>query len=230
MQTKRDSRDQGRRWLGFAVGGAVVVAIAAAGFLLSGGDPDPPRRVQEFMIVNIPPPPPPPPPEVQPPPEQQMVEQPKMVEPEIKQEKPVEQPKDEKPNDSRSDEPPGPLALDADAKGPGDMAAKKGGRPITGGGGGGSRWGWYATMVQTQLEQALRSNPKTKNAVMQVQVRVWADSSGRISRIVLVSSTGSADVDDAIRNEVMAGIVLREPPPADMPMPMVTRITARRPT
>jgi hypothetical protein len=29
---------------------------------------------------------------------------------------------------------------------------------------------------------------------------------------------------------VFGSLVLREPPPKDMPMPMVTRVTARRPT
>ncbi|ALK09640.1 hypothetical protein BVIR_1866 [Blastochloris viridis] len=229
MVNKRDSRDSRRRSVVFGAGAVVVLGlIGGSVLLLTGGEQEPPRRVQEFMVVTIPPPPPPP--EVQPPPEAQMVEQPKVTEQEFKEDKVVEQPKDEVPNDdTKADEPPGPPALDADAKGPGDMAAKVGGRPMTGGGGGGSRWGRYASMVQGQLEAALRSNPKTRNAVMQVQVRVWADSSGRISRIVLASSSGNPEIDNAIRNEVLAGIVLREPPPPDMPMPMVTRITARRP-
>jgi periplasmic protein TonB len=32
------------------------------------------------------------------------------------------------------------------------------------------------------------------------------------------------------RNDVLGGLTLREPPPKDMPMPMVTRVTARRPS
>ena len=32
------------------------------------------------------------------------------------------------------------------------------------------------------------------------------------------------------RNDVLGGLTLREPPPKDMPMPMVTRLTARRPS
>lgn len=231
MSAKRDSRDSRLRTLLVAIAGVVMLAIVGAGLvLLSGGEQEPPRRVQEFMVVSLPPPPPPPPPQVQPPPEEKMVEQPKITEPEIKEEKVVEQPKDEAPNDdSKNDEPPGPISLESDAKGPGDMASKKGGRPVSGGAGGASRWGWYASMVQGQLEAALRANAKTRNAVMQVQVRVWADSSGRITRVALVSSSGNAEVDNAIRSEVLSGLMLRQPPPPDMPMPMVTRITARRP-
>ena len=84
--------------------------------------------------------------------------------------------------------------------------------------------------MQAQIEAALRANSKTRNAIMQVQVRLWADASGRVNRIQLVSSTGDAELDAAIRNDVLGSIVLREPPPKDMPMPMVTRVTARRPS
>ncbi len=52
--------------------------------------------------------------------------------------------------------------------------------------------------------------------------------SGRVSRVQLVSSTGDAELDAIIRNDVLGGLTLREPPPKDMPMPMVTRVTARR--
>jgi protein TonB len=44
-----------------------------------------------------------------------------------------------------------------------------------------------------------------------------------------MSSTGDAELDAIIRNEVLGSLTLREPPPKDMPMPMVTRVTERRP-
>jgi membrane protein involved in colicin uptake len=125
-----------------------------------------------------------------------------------------------------------PLGLDQAPTGPGDqfnLAGRPGGRGLLGGGGGGSRWGWYATIVQQQIEAALRANPKTRNVIIQVQIRLWADGTGRISRIQLVSSTGSPEIDAAISSEVLTGVMLREPPPTDMPMPMTARITARRP-
>jgi periplasmic protein TonB len=216
--------------------GVVIACIAilfgAAGYWLVAGDDTPPaRQVREITIVNITPPPPPPPPPPQQMPEQKIIEQPKMAEPEIKEEKPVEKPKDEPAKDAKNDEPPGPLALDAKAVGPGDLfnlAGKPGGRPY-GGGGGGSRWGWYASIVQAQIESALRANSKTRRAVMQLQIRLWADSSGRVNRVQLVSSTGDSELDSAIRDDVLGSLMLREPPPKDMPMPMVTRVTARRP-
>ncbi|KIU48742.1 energy transducer TonB [Bradyrhizobium sp. UASWS1016] len=218
--------------------GAVVVvaALFLSGiiyFLLGHDDMPPPRQVRDLTIVNVTLPPPPPPPPPQPQPEQKMIEQPKMAEPEFKEEKPVDKPKDEPAKDAKNDEPPGPLSLDAKPTGPGDLfnlGGKPGGSPYGGGGGGGSRFGWYATIITSQIEAAIRANPKTRNMATQIQVRLWVDSSGHISRVVLTPSSGNAEVDAALRNEVIGSLTLREPPPKDMPMPVVTRVTARRPS
>lgn len=217
---------------------AVSVIGAVAVVFVSGDGAPPPKPVQELTIVNIipPPPPPPPPPEVQPPPEpeQEMIEQVQVEDPEIQAEQETEEPQEAPPEEVAADEPPtGPLGLDQAAEGPGDqfnLAARPGARGFGGGGGGGSRWGWYASIVQQQIEGALHANPKTRNVVMQVQVRLWADKSGRVSRVQLVNSTGDPEIDAVIRSEVLAGLTLRQPPPDDMPMPMVARITARRST
>jgi outer membrane biosynthesis protein TonB len=219
---------------------AVLVLAAAVVLFASGDDTPPPRRVNEFTIVNVVPPPPPPPPPTPPEPQQQpepeMIEQPKMTDPEVKEEAKAEEPKEAPPADSSDEPPPGPLGLDQAADGPGDqfnLVGRPGGRGLLGGGGGGgggSRWGWYASMVQQQIEAALRANAKTRNVVLQVQIRLWADGTGRVSRVQLMSSTGDPEIDALIRGEVFAGLTLREPPPADMPMPMVARISARRPS
>ncbi|QUS42276.1 energy transducer TonB [Tardiphaga alba] len=201
---------------------------------MSGDGAPAPKQVRELTVVNIVPPPPPPPP-----PEQKMIEQqkvteePKMVEQERVEDKPVEKPADDPVKDAKTEEPPGPLALDSAPAGPGDnfgLIGKPGGSPYGGRGGGGSRWGWYASIVQTQIEAAIRANERTKNAVMQLQFRIWADNTGRINRVELVNSSGSAEVDAAIRNDVIGRLTLREPPPNDMPMPINIRATGRKPT
>jgi len=226
-----------RRVAGVLIGvAAIAVIVSAIRMIVTGDDIPPPKKVHEITLLKIVPPPPPPPPPPKPP-EEKMIEQ-TPVRQEIPEEKPVDRPKDRpKMDDKKADEPPpGPLALDAKAVGPGDsfnLGGKPGGQGLLGGGGGGgggSRWGWYASIVQKQIEAALRANAKTRNAVLQVQIRLWADASGRISRIQLMSTTGNPQIDAVIRNEVLSGVMLREPPPKDMPMPMVARITLRRPT
>ena len=228
--TRADRRPYLRYGAGFAV--LAVLLSGAIYFFFGHDDMPPPRQVRELTIVNIvrPPPPPPPPP----PPEQKMIDQPKPTEQEFKEDKPLEKPKDEPAKEATNDQPPGPLSLDAKATGPGDLfnlGGKPGGNPYGPGGGGGSRWGAYAAMVQKEMTAALEANPKTKKAVVQgVKIRLWADSTGRITKVQLENSTGDAEVDNAIRNEVFGGLTLREPPPKDMPMPVVTRVTERRPS
>jgi outer membrane biosynthesis protein TonB len=161
-----------------------------------------------------------------------MIEQPQVEEPDTKPDEIVEEPEQ---IDSSDEPPPGPLGLDdAAAEGPGDLfnlAGRPGGRGLgEGGGRAGTRWGWYATIITQQVEAALRANPKTRHLVGQVQVRLWADGAGRVSRVQIVSGSGNAEVDAMISGHVLGGIMLREPPPADMPMPIVTRITGRKST
>jgi hypothetical protein len=64
---------------------------------------------------------------------------------------------------------------------------------------------------------------------MNLQVQIWPDKAGRIVRVQLTGSTGDPTIDRAITNEVLSGLQLQEPPPAEMPVPIVLRLTARRP-
>lgn len=147
------------------------------------------------------------------------------------EEKPPEAPKPK-------DEPP-PAALGTNIKGPGGSdafglgsAGNGGGIGLGQGGGGGrqgSKWGWYAGQVQSKVAEALRQNRLTRNASLRVEVRVWADMTGRITRAQLSGSTGDANLDRTLQNEVLAGLRLAEPPPEGMPMPIVLRLSARRP-
>ena len=97
------------------------------------------------------------------------------------------------------------------------------------GGRDGSRWGWYASQVQSRIQQALQQNRKTRTASMTVNVRVWPDATGRIARAQLAGSTGDASLDSTLRDEVLTGLQMAEPPPAGMPAPITLRVTARRP-
>lgn len=225
---------------GFALAtGAVAVAglAVALAFFLTDKSPTVVRKPPELTIVTIVEPPPPPQEIEQP----EMVEQPEITEPEIEQEQP--EPQDEPPPDQANDEPPpdlateepptGPLGLDTVAEGPGDafnLVGRPGGNGLLGSaGGGGSRWGWYAFIVQRQLEQALREHRRTRTAKTRIEIRLWVDDGGRITRVVLHPSTGNPEIDHAIENEVLMGLRLERPPPSDMPMPIVARLTATHP-
>ena len=194
---------------------AVVIAgiVTVAKLASNGGS----SKHDNFTLVSIAPPPPPP--VITPPPPPPPQEEQKIEEPMIKEEAPKEAPP--------KDEPP----LGTGIKGPGSDSYGLGSNPGNGriGGGDGSKWGWYASQVQSRIQQALQQNRKTRTASMNVNVRVWADPNGRISRAQLASSTGDPALDNAVRDEVLTGLQLPEPPPAGMPAPITLHVTARRP-
>ena len=83
--------------------------------------------------------------------------------------------------------------------------------------------------MKSRIVDSLRSNKKTRSAVMDIQVRVWIDGSGHITKVSLAKSSGDPALDAAIKNEVLSDIALSEPPPEGMPMPIVMHFSAKRP-
>jgi periplasmic protein TonB len=220
--------------------GAVVVllALGALGvrWIARNRESPPPRKVMQFSVVAIQPKPPekppPPPPPVTPPKVQE--EETTRVNLKPQDLLPPDEPRPASP-------PPGPLALAAEGEGPGDafnLAGNPGGRGLLSGGGlgdgsgglggGGNPFGWYYAQVADELGEALRKNKRISSSALRVEIKLWADPTGRVSKVQLVRSTGDADVDQVIQS--MVGLRLRQPPPPGSPMPMVLRVTARRPT
>jgi protein TonB len=188
-----------------------------------------PRQEQNVILVNLPPPLPPPPSQLPPPPtesEQKMIAQ-----------EPVNE-MESKPDKTSKDEPQASespaLGTSIQGDGPADGFGLRGGNSFFGGGtgkttarGSSSRWGWYANQVQSAISQALQSNNNTRIADFRIVVQIWSDRTGRIAHAHIAGSTGNAALDHAITNDVLGGLILQEPPPDGMPMPIVLRLTAR---
>ena len=163
-----------------------------------------------------PPPPPPPPPKTPPPPKEQ-----KMVELKPKDQQPP------KPTPSPAPSAPGPKA-----SGPPSEDGTLGGPGGNGngdiGGDGGTVFGYYAGQVGDQVRSVLSSNPKTSKASFKVRIHIWADSTGRITRVSLSRSDDDPSVDAAIKGDVLIGQMV-PPPPQGMPMPIVMSLDGKRP-
>lgn len=90
---------------------------------------------------------------------------------------------------------------------------------------------WYTAQVQSSIDEALLNNSKTKAALITgVLIRIWIDRAGRVTRAQLGSQSGDPSIDRVITDEVLVGLQLKEPPPSDMPMPIVLRVTLHRPS
>lgn len=209
------------------VTGILVVGLGVY-FMPKPKGSGPARKVEKVVMVQLPPPPPklppPAPPKVQPPPEK------------MEKQAPVEEkPKEAAPK--KADNPPQTLATGIKGDGPGSGLAASGtgiggGNFIGGpkGGEGGGKWDRYAGQVQSKISDALRRNARTKSAsIARLEVRIWPDGTGRVTRAQLVGSTNDTTLDTAIQEQVLTGLQLAEPPPAGMKLPIVLRLSASRP-
>jgi hypothetical protein len=141
---------------------------------------------------------------------------------------------EEAPPEPEAAEAPPPIGTNIVGDGPPDGfglgKAKRGsgygGVRRLGGGGAGSKWGYYAVQVQNSISAAMRRNKKTRSATLAVTARIWADETGRVTRATLSGSSGDPAVDSALRNEVLVGLQLESPPPSGMKMPINLRLTA----
>jgi TonB family protein len=89
------------------------------------------------------------------------------------------------------------------------------------------RYAWYYGRLAAELADAFRGVNALQSASATVELRVWVDGRGRVSRVKLARSTGDRALDEAIRS--VQGLTLRQPPPSDVPMPMIARLVVRRP-
>lgn len=175
------------------------------------------KSVQQIVLMQVPPPPPPPPPPEIKPPEPEKVEE-------------MKQPEPEPPPETPPDAPPaGPLGLDAEGSGAGDgfgLLGNKGGKEIGSPGGSASVLAWYGGKVKQRILNQLSAHAELRKASFAVVVKLWISADGKVSRVELMDSTGKADLDGELRQE-LARLSLEAPPP-EAKMPVKLRIVARK--
>jgi len=229
---------QQRWWRRLAMATALLVAAGLLWILvdklMEPGEKRPKRVVQQISLVR-PPPPPPPPPKVEPP----------KVEPQkVEIKEPLETPKPEQQADKAPDAPPpgSNLGVDADGVAGSDgfgLAARRGGSDLVGstpGGTGGAvlggaplanRFAWYGALVKERIQESVARDKTLGVADYRINVNVWIDAKGAVTRAELVGTTGDAALDDALKLALQGLPPLREGAPGDMPQPIKLRITAR---
>ena len=200
--------------------GSVVSVLLVVGLVwfiyttVTTKEDKPQREVQVVQIVRPPPPPPqeqPPPP---PPPEEQIDEP-------LPQDEPEPVPSDE-PAPSEQ------LGLDADGAAGSDgfgLAARRGGRDITGSGG--AIFAWYTTRLRDKVVERLTDDEKIRTKKFSISVRVWIDPDGSVRDVRLASTTGNRELDSAIETALAALPRMGEAPPIEMPQPISLRIVSR---
>ena len=242
---------------GLAVGaGFVLLALLGLGVRWVSRSREAPaqRRVLQITGVIVKPEPPPqqrpPPPPLPPAPREPPKEEPQQPQTRLVEVKPTDIPPPDAPHHEASEPAAGPLALATEATGEGDafnLVGNPGGRSVLGPGkigegGDGSgegiggtgeaddvaaRYGYYFGRIASQVQSAYQRMKKTSTAETRVEIKIWVDSSGTVTRVELVHSSGDEELDEVIRSIV--GLKLSQPLPPDLPNPSVYRFTARRP-
>ncbi len=90
-------------------------------------------------------------------------------------------------------------------------------------------WDAYASVVNARIRAALQSDSRTQKMNGDIIIRVWPDAIGRITRSELETPTGDSRIDAVIREEILQGLQIAQPPPSGMPPYIRLKVTARRP-
>ena len=204
-----------------------VLLVTATATLLTGcGKQEPVKKKAAPVVIELTPLPPPLP--SPPPPPKQEEPEPEPEEQEMIEQKPIVE---AEPEDPGPEEPPD---MSTGLTGEGSNSFGLTGRGDGNGGGGstkgrkgGGRFDRYAVVLQNTLASELRRNAKTRVSSFNVEVALRIDAEGRITSLKPKSSTGDPSLDQALRHDFI-GVRFSEPPPADMLMPIQTRLTGRK--
>lgn len=198
-------------------GAAVVIALALVIWwvygIVTNKDVKAERKVQVVQVIRPAPPPPedkPPPP---PPPEQKPEEQLPQDEPE--------------PAPSDAPAPAESLGLDADGSAGGDafgLAARKGGRDLTGSGG--AIFAWYTSRLKDSVVDRLSSEQRLRGKRFSITVKVWIERDGKVREVKLATSSGNREIDAALESTLSKLPRMSEGPPLEMPQPISLKIVS----
>ncbi|MDP2903095.1 MAG: energy transducer TonB [Methylovulum sp.] len=219
--------DRYKRWLRnlpLLIGIVLTLLIAVGVYFLQDRFQKPAQPKKQMQQITMIQPPPPPPPEQKPP--EQAPEPEKLPEPEPE--------KEPEPAPEEAEEPAGEeLGVDAEGGAGSDgfgLIGKKGGRGLLGGTGG-SAILWYGGQVKRSIEEELQNrlaDSPARKTPYTLQLNVWVNADGSVSRAELGAGSGKSDVDQAIRAVLQdLRFTLPKPPPETMPQPLKIRVTSR---
>ncbi|QWA10734.1 TonB family protein [Sodalis ligni] len=214
---------------------AWALAVAAAGGLawlvwqwahdMSGVT----RQVPKIpMIIPLPPPPPPPPPPKEKPPEPEKQVEPK-PEPELK---PTEQPKPQQKAPTPADDLAKPMQMNSDAQAGNDafnIGAGSGGGMSGSGGGGGLGNATYGQYLSQAFQRALSLDESIRLLSYRMEVNVWLNEAGQVTRAELVKSSGDGDTDAKVIAALRRVAALEYKPPKSLSLPVRMSLQGRRP-
>jgi hypothetical protein len=200
-----------------AVGIFLILGAGAIGMVIMRGAHTPAARPHnEPHITQVqlpPPPPPPPPPKVQPPQPKKEVQTTHVREPTPSKQASTPSPK--------APAPPNRVETSIAGNGPSNLGAGNGGGgDCIGSGcgngdgpGGGDNDAYYANIVKTQIQDALRRDEKLRYARYRMTVSLVLDSNGHVARAAIGDFDGEQDIEAEV-SRILRQISTGDTPPS----------------
>jgi protein TonB len=212
-----------RVYLPKIIGGIILLAVI--GFIINAisnieEKPEKKERKMQRVTLTKPPPPPPPPPKVEKPPEPEVQEK-------IEQ---APEPEPEEMPDVPDAPPPGDLGLDAEGSAGSDgfgLAARKGGKGLLGGGGGGDPYAWYGGIIKNDILDILSEHEELRRKGYTAIIKFWVEADGSIARFEMAKGSNDSDIDQLINRLLNQYKRINEPLPPGMEQPIKLRITSK---
>ncbi|WMJ69388.1 energy transducer TonB [Stenotrophomonas sp. 24(2023)] len=203
--------------------GVLLVLGIALWWLLFKDTASTKRQVTPPPMLTLPPPPPPPPPPPEKPPEPETPEE-TVPDPEpLEQPTPAEEPT---PAPEAAD----PVTMDAQGQAGTDsfgiQSGSGGGSSGVGRGGGTAGYGRYLGYV---MQQAIARDPRLRRLAFQLQINVWLEADGRLSRVELLRGSGNDEADAAVLDVLRQLGRVDQPPPPSQEFPARVLVQGRRP-
>ncbi|CAI0762252.1 TonB family C-terminal domain [Serratia entomophila] len=181
------------------------------------------------MIIPLPPPPPPPPE----PPKQPEPEPEKVAEPEPPPEpKPTEQPKPQEEAPKPADDMAKAMEMDGSAQAGGDafnIGAGSGSGMSGSGGGGGLGNATYGQYLSHIFQKILREDESTRLLSFRLQLNLWLNEAGQVTRVDIVKSSGEKDIDNKVVAALRSAPAMSQKPPKSLSLPVRILLQGRRP-
>ena len=221
VESDYNQQETRRRWRKRIVVAVALLAAAWLIWMLAGHHVG--ERRSAPRIATITPLPPPPPPPKEKPPEPKKIEETKQDIPKPNEPmKPTEAPKAPDLNKQITINGPAQPGADSFNIGAGD------GSGMVGNGGSGVGGSSYEQYLGYALQEAIQHDDRTRRLVFDLRVNLWLSAAGAVTRVELVNSTGVAATDQAI-TEVLRGVHIDTPPPANLTMPVRIAMRGTRP-
>ncbi len=84
----------------------------------------------------------------------------------------------------------------------------------------------YTGVIQSDIQHALRKEPKTRTGAYSAGIKLWIDNPRIVRKTELFRSSGDQERDETIAR-VLDGMQVSQAPPANTPQPVMVMITVR---